>query len=51
MLAEERKRNVAAAVERAVALGATTLYGMERSDMGDAWVTMADPEGNEFCIQ
>ena len=37
--------------EHAVALGATTLYEMDRPDMGDAWVTMADPEGNEFCIQ
>jgi hypothetical protein len=34
-------------VERLVALGAT------RADIGQgetAWVVMADPEGNEFCV-
>ncbi len=34
-------------VERMLALGAT------RSDVGQgeqAWVVLADPEGNEFCI-
>ena len=23
----------------------------EASDMGERWVVMADPEGNEFCVQ
>jgi predicted enzyme related to lactoylglutathione lyase len=38
------------AVERAVALGAT-VTGDHRQDDGTGWVTMADPEGNEFCIE
>ena len=36
------------AVERAVAAGATVI-GDHRKDDGTGWVTMADPEGNEFC--
>ena len=38
------------AVERAVAAGATVI-GDHRKDDGTGWVTMADPEGNEFCIE
>lgn len=37
-------------VERAVALGAT-LLGDHRKPDGTGWVTLADPEGNEFCIE
>jgi predicted enzyme related to lactoylglutathione lyase len=37
-------------VERAVALGATIL-GDHRKDDGTGWVTLTDPEGNEFCIE
>jgi hypothetical protein len=36
-----------AEVDRLLALGAT------RADVGpgdDAWVVLADPEGNEFCV-
>jgi hypothetical protein len=36
---------VEAMVERLKGLGARELYREE------SWVTMADPEGNEFCIQ
>lgn len=46
---EEGKRRIAEAVERAVALGATRLY--EKAELGSSWVTLTDPEGNEFCIQ
>ena len=38
-------------VARLVALGATVVA--DRSDIhgpGIGWVTMADPEGNEFCV-
>jgi hypothetical protein len=31
-----------------VARGATNLYEMSQGPY--AWVTMADPEGNEFCV-
>ena len=37
-----------AEVERLLGLGATELW---RASQGPyAWVTMADPEGNEFCV-
>lgn len=39
-----------AAVDQALALGAT-LIGDFRKDDGTGWVTLADPEGNEFCIE
>jgi hypothetical protein len=44
---EERKRRLDEAVRRAVALGARQLY--EGADVG-RWVTMSDPESNEFCL-
>jgi len=37
-----------AQVERLTVLGATYLY--EGHQGPHAWVTMADPEGNEFCV-
>ena len=45
---EEIRRQVAAAVERAVAAGATKLR--EVDELGEHWVVLQDPEGNEFCI-
>ncbi len=40
--------NMAAEVERSVALGATI---QRRVDVeGSFWTIMLDPEGNEFCI-
>jgi hypothetical protein len=36
-------------VERLRGLGATELADHRTSD-GAGWVTMADPEGNEFCV-
>ncbi|HLU72460.1 MAG TPA: VOC family protein [Nonomuraea sp.] len=36
-------------VERLLRLGAT-LYEDRRDDEGKGWVTMLDPEGNEFCV-
>ena len=37
-----------AEVERILALGATRLW--EASQGPHSWVTLADPEGNEFCV-
>ncbi|MFJ9947223.1 VOC family protein [Kitasatospora sp. NPDC091207] len=37
-------------VERLLALGATVL-GDHRTPDGKGWVTMADIEGNEFCVE
>ena len=37
-----------AEIERLVALGAREQY--RHTERGVSWVTMADPEGNEFCI-
>jgi hypothetical protein len=37
-------------VEVAVAAGATVI-GDHRDEAGLGWVTLADPEGNEFCIE
>jgi predicted enzyme related to lactoylglutathione lyase len=39
-----------AELERLTALGATVLYHRERG-LGIGWVVLADPEGNEFCVQ
>lgn len=36
-------------VERLLALGATIFEDHRRAD-GTGWVTMHDPEGNEFCV-
>lgn len=38
-----------AEVERLEALGASVLRRVEEA--GGAWTVMADPEGNEFCVQ
>jgi hypothetical protein len=37
-----------AEVARLIASGATELYRGQQGPQG--WVTMADPEGNEFCV-
>ncbi|MFC4031028.1 VOC family protein [Streptomyces polygonati] len=39
-----------AEVERVVALGATVVGDHRRPD-GTGWVTLEDPEGNEFCVE
>jgi predicted enzyme related to lactoylglutathione lyase len=38
------------AVAAAVSAGATVV-GDHRQDDGSGWVTLQDPEGNEFCIE
>lgn len=37
-------------VERLLSLGAT-LQGDHRRPDGTGWVTLCDPEGNEFCVE
>lgn len=37
-------------VERILALGASVV-GDHRNPDGTGWVTLADPEGNEFCVE
>ncbi|MEV6611736.1 VOC family protein [Kutzneria sp. NPDC051319] len=37
-------------VERLLALGATMVLDMRRPD-GRGWAQLADPEGNEFCVE
>ena len=36
-------------VERVIGLGASRLADHRRPD-GSGWITLADPEGDEFCI-
>ena len=43
----DRRRD--AEVDRVLALGASQIADLRRPD-GSGWVTLADPEGNEFCI-
>jgi Glyoxalase-like domain len=46
--ADERRARLRAEAERLVELGATTLYEMD--EPGEFWITLQDPEGNEFCL-
>jgi predicted enzyme related to lactoylglutathione lyase len=41
---------VAAEIERLVALGASKLGGVVEGEKGNWWQVMADPAGNEFCV-
>ena len=42
--------DVEAEAARLEALGARRLEADVRNEHGTNWVTMADPEGNEFCV-
>ena len=44
----EQQRRIRAAVPALVAAGATELY--TNDDPDDWFITLADPEGNEFCL-
>jgi hypothetical protein len=46
---EERRRRVDAEVDRLVREGAVAVQ--EFDELGERWVVMRDPEGNEFCVQ
>ena len=45
---DDRWARLRAEAARLVALGATQLYELEQR--GEFWITMQDPEGNEFCL-
>ncbi|MFV0128467.1 VOC family protein [Streptomyces sp. HMX112] len=47
---QPRDRSRDEEVERVLALGATVI-GDHRKPDGTGWVTLADPEGNEFCVE
>ena len=47
--ADQRRAAVDAEVERLTAAGASVVRPM--AEMGEYWVVMQDPEGNEFCVQ
>ena len=46
---EERIAKIRAEAERVSGLGATVLN--EGAELGDFWIVLRDPEGNEFCLQ
>ncbi len=46
---DERRRLVDEHVARLTDAGATRMT--ELDEMGERWVVMRDPEGNEFCVQ
>jgi hypothetical protein len=45
---EQRRGPLAAQVERLTALGAAKVA--EMNELGQYWIVLRDPEGNEFCI-
>jgi hypothetical protein len=47
---DEKQRRVDAEVERLLALDAT-VFRPGSVEMGEYWVVLQDPEGNEFCVQ
>jgi hypothetical protein len=47
---DERMAALEAECERLCALGARRLYRVEPDGMEQGFITLADPEGNEFCL-
>jgi hypothetical protein len=47
---EQRRLLVDAEVERLVAAGATVIRSLAQDGLDHYGVTLADPEGNEFCV-
>lgn len=47
---EERMTAFEAEAARLVELGASRVQRVEPSGMDGGWIVMADPEGNEFCL-
>ncbi len=45
----EHDRVVRARADEVIALGATKLR--EAEEFGEFWIVLADPDGNEFCLQ
>ena len=48
---DERWRAVQARVDALVTAGATVVQERRNDQFGDRWMVMADPDGNEFCVQ
>jgi hypothetical protein len=46
--ADARRARLVEEAERLIELGGTKLYELE--ERGEFWITMQDPEGNEFCL-
>lgn len=46
---DERLGVLRAEADRLTGLGATVVN--EAAELGDVWIVMRDPEGNEFCLQ
>jgi hypothetical protein len=46
----ERRERIESEAKRLQALGASVLWRMEPGPMSGFFVTMSDPEGNEFCV-
>ena len=46
---EERQASIRGEADRLIGHGASMLYEFDRR--GEFWITMQDPEGNEFCLQ
>ncbi|MFD6446956.1 VOC family protein [Promicromonospora sp. NPDC060204] len=46
---EERIAKIRAEAERVTALGAGVVG--EMAELGEFWIVLRDPEGNEFCLQ
>jgi len=47
---EERHLRIDAESRRLVDLGASIVGPCEENPLGEYWVIMQDPEGNEFCL-
>jgi uncharacterized glyoxalase superfamily protein PhnB len=45
------REQVEPTMQRLIELGATVVREPQESPLGEYWVTLADPEGNEFCLQ
>jgi hypothetical protein len=46
---DERRKLVQAKVDDLVAAGASQQH--EHDEIGEYWIVLQDPEGNEFCVQ
>lgn len=46
---DERTTKIRAEAERVTSLGASVVT--ESSELGEFWMVLRDPEGNEFCLQ
>ena len=47
---EDRRRAIESEAARLTGLGAQVLWRLEPEALGEFCIVMADPEGNEFCV-